>query len=50
MNQNCIYLDYMNSITGAKICTAAGKECEYSACECYSDPECIEMNSKEAEK
>lgn len=50
MKQNCIYLDYMNDITGAEICSATGKECEHSACECYSDPECLESNSEETEK
>lgn len=50
MARTCIYEDYMNSITGASICAATGKECEYSACECYSDPECLEPDSYETEK
>lgn len=50
MAHTCIYEDYMNCITGASICTATGKECEYSACECYSDPECLESDSEETEK
>ena len=53
MECKCIYIndekeDTMN--TGAYICSATGKECEYSACECYSDPDCIIPDSEESEK